>query len=102
MIFPTLERFFLSRLRPYAVIGGLALLVYGHIVTFTDYTYYDDYILIARNFSHIDELSDIPRELFEDAGHQGQGGNLYRPILTITFILSAQLSGLSLWGYYLT
>ncbi|MEX1276901.1 MAG: tetratricopeptide repeat protein, partial [Bacteroidota bacterium] len=74
----------------------------GHIVTFTDYTYYDDYILIARNFSHIDELSDIPRELFEDAGHQGQGGNLYRPILTITFILSAQLSGLSLWGYHLT
>ncbi|GEM_PF-1983140 len=87
--------------RPYALLLLTSAGLYGHIITFTEYTYFDDYILIARNFSHIDELSDIPREMFEDAGHQGQGGNLYRPLLTITFILSAQLSGLELWGYHL-
>ena len=92
---------FLNSWRPYAWIGLAASLLYIHIVTFLDYTYFDDYILIARNFSHIDELSDIGHEMFEDAGHQAQGGNLYRPILTITFILSAQLSGLELWGYHL-
>jgi tetratricopeptide (TPR) repeat protein len=91
----------LASWRPYALLFIASCSLYGHILSFTEFTYFDDYILIARNFSHIDELSDIPRELFEDAGHQGQGGNLYRPLLTITFILSAQLSGLELWGYHL-
>jgi len=97
-----LQSIFLERWHPYAWIALVSCLLYGHILTFSDYTYFDDYILIARNFSHIDELSDIGHELFEDAGHQAQGGNLYRPILTISFILSAQLSRLDLWGYHLT
>jgi hypothetical protein len=94
--------FFLSGRRPYGWLILLTILVYGHVLLYSEYTYFDDYILIAQSFSHIDELSDIPHAFFDDAGHAGQGGNLYRPILTITFILSAQLSGEQLWGFHLT
>jgi len=97
-----LQSIFLERWHPYAWIALASCLLYGHVLTFSDYTYYDDYVLIARNFSHIDELSDISHEFFEDTFHQAQGGNFWRPILTITFILSAQISGLDLWGYHLT
>jgi hypothetical protein len=51
-----LQSIFLERWRPYAWIALASCLLYGHILTFSDYTYYDDYVLIARNFSHIDEL----------------------------------------------
>src|SRR3989339_2257549 len=94
--------FALAGWRPYTWLALLTLGVYGHVVRYSEYTYFDDYILIQQSFSHIDELSDIPHSFFDDAGHAGQGGNLYRPILTITFILSAQLSGEELWGYHLT
>lgn len=94
--------FTLAGWRPYAWLFLFTFGVYGHVVQYSEYTYFDDYILIQQSFSHIDELSDIPHSFFDDAGHAGQGGNLYRPILTITFILSAQLSGEELWGYHLT
>ena len=94
--------FALAGWRPYAWLVLLTLGVYGHVLRYSEYTYFDDYILIQQSFSHIDELADIPHSFFDDAGHAGQGGNLYRPILTITFILSAQLSGKDLWGYHLT
>ncbi|MBI3579434.1 MAG: glycosyltransferase family 39 protein, partial [Ignavibacteriales bacterium] len=96
------EKVFLHAWRPYAWLLVSSFMVYGHIVSFSEYTYYDDYILIGKNFSHIEHLSDIGKAFFEDAGHQGQGGTLYRPILTISFILDAQLSGKALWGYRLT
>lgn len=98
----TLRSLFLGRWHPYAWIALASCLLYGHILTFSDYTFYDDDVLISRHFSHIDELSDIGHEFFEDAFHQAQGGNFFRPILTISFILSAQVSGLDLWGYHLT
>lgn len=94
--------FFFTGKRPYAWFFILTFLMYGHVLFYSEYTYFDDYILIGQSFSHIDELSDIPHTFLEDAGHAGQGGNLYRPILTITFILSAQLSGEQLWGFHLT
>ncbi|MBI3585578.1 MAG: glycosyltransferase family 39 protein [Ignavibacteriales bacterium] len=96
------EKIFLHSWRPYAWLLTGTLMVYGHIISFSEYTYYDDYILIGKNFSHIEHLSDIGKAFFEDAGHQGQGGTLYRPLLTISFILDAQLSGKALWAYRFT
>lgn len=95
------QAIFLDSWRPYAWLAFIVSLLYAHILTFSDYTYFDDYILIKQTFSHIDDLSDIARAFFEDVGRQAQGGNLYRPFLTITFILSAQISGTELFGYHL-
>ncbi len=96
------EKIFLQSWRPYAGLLLIAFLIYGHILSFSEYTYYDDVLLIEKNFSHIDQLSDIGKAFFEDAGHQGQGGTLYRPLLTVSLMLDAQISGTALWAYRLT
>lgn len=96
------HKIFVAARRPYAWLLLSAFILYGSIISFSEYTHYDDYILIGKNFAHIEHLSDIGKAFFEDAGHQGQGGTLYRPILTISFILDAQLSGKALWAYRLT
>jgi protein O-mannosyl-transferase len=92
---------FLSTWHPYAWIALIGFLLYMRVLTFSEYTQYDDHFLIVESYSYIDHLSDIGHAFLEDVGHQGQGGNLYRPMLTISFILSAQLSGTASWGYHL-
>jgi hypothetical protein len=95
------RNFFLHSWRPYVWLALVGFLLYLQVLTFSEYTVYDDHFLIVENFSHIDELSDIGPAFFEDVSHQAQGGNLYRPLLTASFILSAQISGTDIWGYHL-
>ncbi len=92
---------FIKSWRPYLWIAISSFLLYGHVIFFSEYTYYDDHFLIVENYSKIDELSDIGRQFLEDVGHQGQGGNLYRPMLNVSFILGTQISGTELWGHFL-
>lgn len=102
MIQPQLFRsIFVKTWRSYFWIVFLSVLIYGHIIFFSEYTYFDDSFLIRDNYSKIEKLSDIGRQFFEDVGHLGQGGSLYRPMLNVSFILSAQVSGTALWGHYL-
>jgi protein O-mannosyl-transferase len=95
------RNFFLRSWHPYLWLTLTAFLLNIQLFTFSEYTHFDDYFLIIDNFSYIDQLSDIGHAFFEDVSHQGQGGNLYRPILTISFILSAQISGTAPFGYHL-
>ena len=92
--------FFLRSWRPYLWLAIIASLPYLQILTFSEYTYYDDHFLIVENYSHIDEWSDAGHAFLEDVSHQGQGGNLYRPLLTISLILSAKISGILPVGYH--
>ncbi|MGA3288096.1 MAG: hypothetical protein ABSD46_11800 [Bacteroidota bacterium] len=92
---------FIKSWRPYFWIALSSFLLYGHVIFFSEYTHYDDHFLIVDNYSKIDELSDIGRQFLEDVGHQGQGGNLYRPMLNVSFILGTQISGTELWGHFL-
>ena len=93
---------FLRSWRPYVWLALIASLPYLRILTFSEYTHYDDYFLIVENFSHISKLSNIGHAFLEDVSHQAQGGNLYRPMLTISLIVSAQISGMLPFGYHLT
>ncbi len=77
--------------RPYATIAAVGSLLYAHTLTFTSYTHFDDYTLIVRSYPHLDEWSDTGRAFFQDVFHAHQGGNIYRPILTISLILNAQV-----------
>jgi hypothetical protein len=103
---PSLEKknvtsdFFLRAWHPYIWLALIASLPYLRILTFSEYTHYDDYFLIVENFSHIDKLSQIGHAFLEDVSHQAQGGNLYRPLLTISLIVSAQISGILPFGYH--
>jgi protein O-mannosyl-transferase len=92
--------FFLRSWHPYLWLALIASLPYLQILTFSEYTYYDDHFLIVESYSHIDEWSDVGHAFLEDVSHQGQGGNLYRPVLTISLILSAKISGLLPFGYH--
>jgi len=92
--------FFLRSWRPYVWIALIASLPYVRILTFSEYTHYDDYFLIVENFSHINTLSQIGHAFLEDVSHQALGGNLYRPLLTISLIVSAQISGTLPFGYH--
>jgi hypothetical protein len=92
---------FIKSWRPYLWIALSSFLLYGHVIYSSEYTYYDDHFLIVENYSKIDELSDIGRQFLEDVSHQGQGGNLYRPMLNVSFILGTQISGTELWGHFL-
>jgi hypothetical protein len=96
-----LSDFILRSWHPYFWLTLIASLLYLHILAFSEYTHYDDYFLIVENFSHINRLSNIGHAFLEDVSHQGQGGNLYRPLLTISLILSAQISGTMPFGYHL-
>ncbi len=93
--------FFLRSWHPYFWLTLIASLLYLQILTFSEYTHHDDYFLIVENFSHINSLSNIGHAFLEDVSHQGQGGNLYRPLLTLSLILSAQISGTMPFGYHL-
>lgn len=95
------QTIFIKSWRPYLWIAISSFLLYGHVVFFSEYTHYDDHFLIVDNYSKIDELSDIGRQFFEDVGHLGQGGSLYRPMLNVSFILGTQISGTDLWGHFL-
>ena len=54
-----------------------------------------------KTFHISTSLSNIGHAFLEDVSHQGQGGNLYRPLLTVSLILSAQISGTMPFGYHL-
>jgi tetratricopeptide (TPR) repeat protein len=95
------QNIFIKSWRPYLWIAVSSFLLYGHVIYSSGYTYYDDYLLIVENYSKIDELSDIGRQFLEDVGHQATGGNLYRPMLNVSFILGTQISGKELWGHFL-
>ena len=97
----TLHDFFLHSWHPYAWLLLIAFLLYARVLAFTEYTHYDDYYLIVDNYVHIKSFSSLGHAFLEDVSHQGQGGNLYRPLLTISFMLSAQLSGTLPFGYHL-
>jgi hypothetical protein len=79
----------------------IGFLLYIQLFTFSEYTHFDDHYLIVESFPYINKLSDIGQAFLGDVSHQGQGGNLYRPILTASLILSAQISGTSPFGYHL-
>jgi protein O-mannosyl-transferase len=96
-----IQTIFIKSWHPYFWIAILSFLLYGHVVFFSEYTHYDDHFLIVDNYPKIDELSDIKQQFFEDVGHQGQGGSLYRPMLNVSFILGTQISGIDLWGHFL-
>jgi protein O-mannosyl-transferase len=87
--------------RPYMWLAFFGFLIYSQILTFSEYTHSDDYFLIVESFSHIDQWSDIGPAFLEDVSHLSQGGNLYRPLLTVSLIFSAQISGITPFGYHL-
>jgi Flp pilus assembly protein TadD len=64
------------------------------------YTYMDDYGLIVENFKFTGDIRNILQAFTQDAF--GGKGTIYRPMLTVSFMLDAVWSGVRPWGYHLT
>lgn len=87
---------------PFYLIWGLGLIVYGWSVTF-GFTYLDDNVLILDNLFYIKNLGNIFNSFRLEVFHVlHASAAYYRPILTISFILDAQISGASPVFYHIT
>jgi protein O-mannosyl-transferase len=80
--------------RPYLIIVVAGLLVFGR-TAFFGFTYFDDDIFILKHFSSIEKLSAIPQAFSES-----YFGAYYRPLVTVSLILDAQISGIAPWMYH--
>ncbi len=98
------KSFFLDWL-PYLVIFILALLVYKQTLQF-HLIEFDDKSLIIDNYRFIKNpgnvLDAFRHGVFYINGHSPNADDYYRPMLTISFMLDAQMGGLGLAVYYRT
>ncbi|MGH2567508.1 MAG: glycosyltransferase family 39 protein, partial [Bacteroidota bacterium] len=86
----------------YVVLFAVGFVLYGHTLFFREYTHQDDYHLIVVNYPLISDPAHITKAFVEEAFHERkQGGNIYRPFLTLSLMLDAQLSGTNPLGYRL-
>lgn len=92
------NRFVLSHKARMWIIAAVVLCVYGKTVQF-DFVGLDDRDLIEENYEYIKDLSNIPNAFITHAFYnpsKGAGSNVYyRPVLTLSFMLDAQIGGKS-------
>lgn len=87
---------------PYFTIISLGLFIYIKTLFFS-YTYLDDNVLILDNYRFIKNLSFIPQSFITEVFHSSHlGAAYYRPLLTISFILDAQIGGINPFIYHLS
>lgn len=96
-----LEETFLTKWRPYAWIIFITLLPYFQVLFF-DFSHYDDDTLVINNQRFLTNLSNIPQAFTQQVFPESRHAPYYRPILTISFMLDAQLGGLSPFMYHFT
>lgn len=93
---------FLKGANPYLWFIALGFVVYLKALFF-NFTYLDDNALILDNFYFLRNLANTFRAFRQDVFRSLHGADaFYRPILTITFILDAQLGKTSPFMYHFT
>ncbi len=90
------EKVFLSSWRPYCWIAFTGILLYCPAFFF-NFTQFDDDFLILKNYDFLSKLQNIPV-----AFRQPVFDLYYRPFLTVSLILDAQLGHLSPFIYHLS
>lgn len=94
------ESVFLHSWRPYAWIICIGFALYLQALWF-NFSYFDDNNLIIDRYYSLAQLSNIGEAFKQDMSVLSIGG-YYRPLLTVSFIIDAQLGGLSPFMYHLT
>ena len=88
-----IERVFLMSWRPFAWLAVSVLLTYGHTVFFQEYTYLDDYYLIVDFQPLLHDPAYLLKAFTEDVFHRNQAGLYYRPLLSLSLMLDANIGG---------
>ena len=95
-----LERIWLRGWRPYAWICGAGLLLYFRALFF-GFTYLDDNALILDNYPRLRDLATLVQAFRHDVFFSHGAAAFYRPILTLSLGLDAQLGGVRPFVYHL-
>jgi len=85
---------------PYYIIVLIGLLLYSCTVFF-DLTYLDDQVLILENQPIISNLANIDQFFTDDVFFSSQNF-YYRPLLNLSLMIDAQISGFQPWFYRLS
>lgn len=93
-------KIFLKSWRPFVWLILIGFLVYGQTLFF-DFTYFDDDILIINNQGFIRNMSNILQTFKEDV-FISPFNIYYRPILTISLMVDAQLGQTAPFVYHLS
>ncbi|MFH1710092.1 MAG: tetratricopeptide repeat protein [bacterium] len=93
---------FLNSWRPYAWIAIIGSLLYFKSLFF-NFVYFDDNSLIIDNFFFLKDIANFPRIFTQSVFHVLHAPETYyRPMLTLSFMLDAQMGGLNPFFYHLT
>lgn len=87
----------MKKIYPYILIVIISIAPYIMTVSF-DLVKCDDWDIIVRDYSKIDDISEIPDQLFK--GYINT--DYYRPAMNISFILNAAVGGKGPFVYHLT
>ena len=82
------------------VFAAVAAILYGQALWFR-LGKLDEYNIILVNLDLLTHLSNLPAVLLSNPFFN-QGGDFYRPLQNLSFMVDAMLSGDAAWGYYLT
>ena len=94
------DKLFSKSWLPYLIIISLGFILYARVISF-DFTYLDDQPLIVENYPFLSNLSNIFSAFTEDA-FRSETDTYYRPLLTLSMMIDAQLGGISLGMYHFT
>lgn len=97
-----IETFLLKGLKPYFWLASTGFILYFQTLFF-GYTYLDDNTLIMDHQFFLKNFWNIFLAFTQEVFHiLHTSAAYYRPLLTISFIFDAQISGSNLWMYHLT
>jgi hypothetical protein len=69
---------------------------------FFDFSYFDDNVLILDKLFFLKNIGNFFRIFQQDVFYLSSSGSYYRPILTLSFMLDAQISGKYPFFYHLS
>lgn len=84
----------------YLILILAGLLLYG-VTVFFGFSYFDDQTLILENKEIISNFSNLG-EIFTEDVFFSNSNFYYRPLMTLSLMLDAQISGISPWFYHLS
>jgi len=87
---------------PYLCIGLFVFILYAKCLWF-GFTYLDDNVLVLQNYPFLRNMANIFAAFSQDIFRSHQTPDVYyRPVITISLMLDAQVSGTSPFVYHLT
>jgi len=86
----------------FGVLGLLCLLLYARALFF-GFTYLDDNVLILDNLAFLRNIANVGRAFTQEVFHVlHSSASYYRPILTLSFMFDALISGAAPFMYHLS